>query len=205
MGFWSRIFGRPPAEPVEPVEPVKPITPPRHHKPTQPATPPPVKVSRQKASSLSLLADLPDPFEGFTGVEASELEPVRQVLRRGTGHHFPVCQALASILEGRDWAWPGAEKALDPRSTEPINDLAAAMWISWNTREAAVSAIKRYLESEAQLSGTAHLLVDVLPADECPVCAAQVGPMSISKRIKAGLPPFHGGCRCTLIPVVKRG
>lgn len=192
MSVWKWLFGRDDDKAGTPPSAVPP-------KPSKPKP-----KLRPGNRALALLSALPDPLVGVTGVDPSELEPVREVLRGNPDHHFPVYQALKPILDGRDWAWPGAERAVDPHHSEAINDLAAAMWLSWRTRKDAVGTIKGYLESAAELGPRMTLQVDVLPADDCPVCAVQKGPMGILERIEAGLPPFHGGCRCCLIPVIKR-
>lgn len=159
-------------------------------------------TSREELTRI--LRTLPDPLFGFQTDPPHVQQAIVGLLRAGTD--LGVYQIAATpLLRQSTWTWPGAwdHLGIDPAKGNPedwIPDVLIALWVGWGTRDAAIRTVLEYDTAMCELGEV--LRIQVLPADDCPTCKAQTRPMEIFERVKAGLPPFHPGCRCTMIPVL---
>jgi hypothetical protein len=141
----------------------------------------------------AVLAVQPDPLEPLQGLDPDERRQLEAYLADRDPDLLATADRVAMLLGMADWYWPELN-SLVKQADSPLDEAAAYLVLAAANRNRALDEIR----AAAKAGTTVRVVAG--HGDSCSSCRAHQDtdrtPLAQAHR---GLPPFHLGCRCSLV------
>jgi hypothetical protein len=143
------------------------------------------------------LAELPDPLERLELASAKAQRRLRGLLATDQDDYLAICDRVGEFLDSNEWRWPELQDRV-AHHPDPVGQAAAFVVLSHVSRQEAI----RTLRAAAAAPEPTMVTVKHAPGGACAQCRGRRGrPTTPARLTRQGLPPYHLGCECRVVPL----